>query len=1287
MQTIQLVIFALAGSIVYSRSERCLSTQPDLITKKHFTLQQRNEPTSPLQLRYGHRVSQQISTYILKILAEEVLGYEDVQVVDVGMAAEAEQVLKILTGCSNRIDCHKKELPLPPAVIDTEVWVSSDLSLQKWPIDDAGDTTHYGRYGWYMSSDFVQQMWDSSQLIADHWRSLKIQSVTSQLLHNLTSLQHLQNMNDIKAACAVSPCQDCLDWLLNTSHCHDSAEPLDCTVVLAGFPDCMGSLLRRQVDSLPLNFSLIWLGSKLPQVFNEQYLGNKPFVVLNWEPNTLTSTGKLTRITLPPCSLNISSPLAQSAYCDFPLMRLKKFAWSQVKAGAPEVYHLLTKMYFSQDELNSMLLNHVDSEGSKTSKELACDWLQRKRDMWSSWLPVQNILNGKVPVYLGGMFPMSHDPDAVWSSPGILAGAQMAVRSVNSDNTILSNYSLELLLEDTQCQTSLVLNSYIKFVTGPHSRSLAGILGPPCSVQAEIVAEVSPFYNTIQMGYSLEGVDLANRQKHPLFFRTSPSYFEFKKAYAALFHALDWTRYAMLTDVNYTPSTVTDTHAHLDDRGVKRVYSRVVALQQVQDVKGYLRSLKRLNVRVIIGNLFEGLARVVVCEAYKQGMTPQNGYVWFLPFWLTDDWWNNKISFNKSSRNFASQKVAVPCTVTEMKEFIEGGYFTMSNAFFASANSHVVGGFTVDQWRREYEHIIKTQGYTPSEYASFAYDAVWAYALALDKLFGSNSSSLDTIRTNATTQRLKCYLQQSNFSGVSGQVVFKESERFLPRVTILQHFAGKKVTVGQFIPVMPGDKGCYGYGGCLSLNESTIEWAGGQRPSDGRPEKEVCPVESFRAVIGLSCDGAYSVIYVIAFGLLLILVIAVLWMCIKRRYDQKYKSTQVRMEELGLMDRSPVLQLDQWEILRENVVLYRKLGEGAFGTVFGGEAKGIRDHMEWVPVAVKTLKVGSSPEEKLEFLSEAETMKVFDHPNIVKLLGVCTKGEPALAIMELMIYGDLKNFLLARRQFANQNIKEAEEVAPGRLTRMALDITSGLAYLSRLNFVHRDLALRNCMIGAGHVVKLGDFGMTRAMFDSDYYRFGRKGMLPVRWMAPESLMDGVFTTKSDVWGLGVTLWELCTMGSFPYQGFSNAEVVTYVQEGNSMDPPQGAQQQFGDLLKSCWLTDPNERPEPDKIMDLLSDNLELLKPCINCPTASVPRDDDSGGSVATHTPTTPKMSLRKLSQSLRPKSPVATHGQRVNRLSEAKLRGMMNQRISLSTPPIGRGSQASSADRIDEEFV
>lgn len=253
--------------------------------------------------------------------------------------------------------------------------------------------------------------------------------------------------------------------------------------------------------------------------------------------------------------------------------------------------------------------------------------------------------------------------------------------------------------------------------------------------------------------------------------------------------------------------------------------------------------------------------------------------------------------------------------------------------------------------------------------------------------------------------------------------------------------------------------------------------------------------------------------------------------------------------------------LDKWEIDRKCVIINRKLGEGAFGTVYGGEAN--LPDSGWTAVAVKTLKIGSNAEEKLDFLSEAEAMKRFDHKNIVRLLGVCTKEEPVYTIMEFMLYGDLKTYLLARRHLAkNQKSEESEDISSKRLTNMALDVARGLSYLADLKFVHRDIASRNCLINAQRNVKIGDFGMTRAMFDNDYYKFTRKGMLPVRWMSPESLSLGVFTPATDVWSYGVLLYEIMTFGSFPFQGKSNIEVLSLVKEGTTLVIPDGAKAQL-----------------------------------------------------------------------------------------------------------------------------
>lgn len=172
------------------------------------------------------------------------------------------------------------------------------------------------------------------------------------------------------------------------------------------------------------------------------------------------------------------------------------------------------------------------------------------------------------------------------------------------------------------------------------------------------------------------------------------------------------------------------------------------------------------------------------------------------------------------------------------------------------------------------------------------------------------------------------------------------------------------------------------------------------------------------------------------------------------RYDEKVRQQQKVMESFGLDPRQTTSGLDKWEIPRDRVVINRKLGEGAFGTVYGGEA--FFPEKGWLAVAVKTLKTGSSIEEKLDFLSEVEVMKRFEHKNIIKLLGVCIKTPPVLTVMEFMLYGDLKTYFLARRHLVNdQHYEDSDEISNKKLTAMAIDVARALSYLAQLKYVHR----------------------------------------------------------------------------------------------------------------------------------------------------------------------------------------------------------------------------------------
>uniref|UniRef100_A0A452RE49 Tyrosine-protein kinase receptor n=1 Tax=Ursus americanus TaxID=9643 RepID=A0A452RE49_URSAM len=281
---------------------------------------------------------------------------------------------------------------------------------------------------------------------------------------------------------------------------------------------------------------------------------------------------------------------------------------------------------------------------------------------------------------------------------------------------------------------------------------------------------------------------------------------------------------------------------------------------------------------------------------------------------------------------------------------------------------------------------------------------------------------------------------------------------------------------------------------------------------------------------------------------------------------------------------------DEWEVPREQISIIRELGQGSFGMVYEGLAQGLEAGEESTPVALKTVNELASPRERIEFLKEASVMKAFKCHHVVRLLGVVSQGQPTLVIMELMTRGDLKSHLRSLRPEAENN-PGLPRPALGDMIQMAGEIADGMAYLAANKFVHRDLAARNCMVSQDFTVKIGDFGMTRDVYETDYYRKGGKGLLPVRWMAPESLKDGIFTTHSDVWSFGVVLWEIVTLAEQPYQGLSNEQVLKFVMDGGVLEELESCPLQLQELMSRCWQQNPRLRPTFTHILDSIRGEL------------------------------------------------------------------------------------------------
>ncbi|XP_037096758.1 ALK tyrosine kinase receptor isoform X1 [Syngnathus acus] len=275
---------------------------------------------------------------------------------------------------------------------------------------------------------------------------------------------------------------------------------------------------------------------------------------------------------------------------------------------------------------------------------------------------------------------------------------------------------------------------------------------------------------------------------------------------------------------------------------------------------------------------------------------------------------------------------------------------------------------------------------------------------------------------------------------------------------------------------------------------------------------------------------------------------------------------------------------DLKEVPRRNISLTRGLGHGAFGEVYEGLAVGIPGEPSPLHVAVKTLPEVCSEQDELDFLMEALIISKFSHQNIVRCVGVSLQAMPRFILLELMTGGDLKTFLREMRP----RLEQASSLTMVDLLNVARDISKGCQYLEENQFIHRDIAARNCLLtckGPGRVAKIGDFGMARDIYRASYYRKGGRAMLPVKWMPPEAFMEGIFTSKTDTWSFGVLLWEIFSLGYMPYPSRSNQEVLDFVTNGGRMDPPKNCPGPVYRIMTQSWQHQPEDRPNFSTILE------------------------------------------------------------------------------------------------------
>ncbi|XP_044310178.1 macrophage colony-stimulating factor 1 receptor [Varanus komodoensis] len=394
-------------------------------------------------------------------------------------------------------------------------------------------------------------------------------------------------------------------------------------------------------------------------------------------------------------------------------------------------------------------------------------------------------------------------------------------------------------------------------------------------------------------------------------------------------------------------------------------------------------------------------------------------------------------------------------------------------------------------------------------------------------------------------------------------------------------------------------------------------------------------------------------------GTMIFLILCIIILIYKYKQKPKYQVHWKIIEaqegnHYTFIDPTQLPYNKKWEFPRNNLQFGKILGAGAFGKVVEATAFGLGKEDTVTKVAVKMLKSTAQTDEQEALITELKIMSHLGyHENIVNLLGACTHGGPVLVITEYCPYGDLLNFLRKKVEclitqdvilessldstapdykniylgkkyvrsdsgFGSQCVDNYLEMKPvlakGRssvsgeetedshildlhdLLLFSNQVAQGMNFLASKNCIHRDLAARNVLVADGQIAKICDFGLARDIMNDTNYVVKGNARLPVKWMAPESIFECVYTVQSDVWSYGILLWEIFSLGRSPYPGMKvNSKFYSMVKQGYHMGMPEFAPPKIYNLMTACWNLEPTKRPTFNQICTFLQKELDSIK--------------------------------------------------------------------------------------------
>ncbi|XP_068205829.1 uncharacterized protein GABA-B-R2 isoform X3 [Palaemon carinicauda] len=457
-----------------------------------------------------------------------------------------------------------------------------------------------------------------------------------------------------------------------------------------------------------------------------------------------------------------------------------------------------------------------------------------------SWLPCLALLlvviyptitharSKKVDVYVAGFFPVGKGPKSSLGR-GVMPALKLAIKHVNEHPTVLRNYKLHVVWNDTQCNTAVGTKSFFDMMDRLPKKVM--LFGAACTHVTDPIAKAAKHWHIVQLSYA-DTHPMFSASKYPNFFRMVPSDKDFNMPRMHLLQKFNWTRVGTLFQNEPRHALA---HNHL--ASLLDLYKFEIAETQSfgDEFKDQMKKLLDKDVRIILGYFDEMWARRIFCEAFRKGMYGAN-YQWIISGMYREEWWTLRGNSDDDDDSIIDLKDEPEesggggCAVEDIMAALEGCIMT-DLLPLSTAQVKTVSGKNISEYRKAY-NLKREDEY--SRFHGFTYDGVWAMALSIqavghklhlqNQLNGTNTSVVDfTYRSPEWQERFTSALSEVKFDGVTGPVQFTSDNARKGFILLKQFQGGREVKIGEFDgleEVLLLDKG------------HPIYWPGGDPPLD-----------------------------------------------------------------------------------------------------------------------------------------------------------------------------------------------------------------------------------------------------------------------------------------------------------------------------------------------------------------------------------------------------------------------------------------------------------------------